>query len=52
MALLIPLSSSCANIIPIVESDVEIYNIIGLFISRGKSIEGFHKYAFISSNAF
>lgn len=51
MTLSAPSSSSCANILTIVESDAETYNYDGLFISGGNNIGGFNKYVLISSIA-
>lgn len=51
MALSMPLSSSCANMLTMVESDAEIYNLMYLFLTGRDKIGGCVKYFFISSKA-
>lgn len=46
-----PSSSSWANTLQIVESDVETYNFMALFLMGGNTIGGIDKYLFISSKA-
>lgn len=52
MALSTPLSSSHANMLPIVESEEEICNLMNLFLTGGDKIRAFTKYSFISSKTF
>lgn len=40
MACLVPLPSSCANILPMIESEAEIYNLMHLLLTGGDNIEG------------
>jgi hypothetical protein len=47
-----PLSSSGANMLPMVLSDAAIYSFIALFLLGGINTEGFVKYPLISSKAF
>lgn len=49
MDLSTPLSSPYANMLPLVESEVEMYNLMHLFLKGGDKIEVFIKYSFISS---
>lgn len=51
MALSTPLPSSWANMLPIVESDVEMYNFMLLFHIGGSNTGGFNKYSLMSLNA-
>ncbi|KEH29528.1 hypothetical protein MTR_4g043995 [Medicago truncatula] len=52
MALSVPYSSSCDNILPIVPSDSAIYNFILLSFNKGERTGGFTRYDLISSKAF
>lgn len=52
MALPMPLSSSCANMLAMVESEAKIYNLMNLFLSGEDNIGWCIRYSFISSNTF